>query len=347
MRNIDDGGDHLMQKKRVLFVNPRPAQCSIYQTGKSIYEILRSDDYILHYAEICDLSKKDFLEGKIVSETTPFSNSNTTAVLFSEYDVYLFNFHPITICGVEQIPTSVVKNFKGIKINISFEVDPNDPYPERVYSNFDSSVFDHHLILDPTLIPSQNNIHPFPRPLAGYRKVDLYTEIPQIPIIGTHGLATDNKNHVKIMQQASSEFEYSIFRMNMPIATYMGEHFARKIIEDCSQNKPENVMLVVTHTYFQDRNALIRWCSQNDLNAFFYYRDEPGIAAATDEALLSGSPICVTDNKHFRHLFDFIEPFPKWSLSDCILKSQKGIEMMSNLYNKENYISKFKSIINA
>lgn len=322
----------------IIFINPRPAQCSIYQTGKNFFEMINCDDYTLHYAEISDLSREDFLAGKIVGEN-----------LLNYYDVYIFNYHPITLCKHEGIGTDAIKNFGGIKINLSFEVGVNDPYPIDIYNMyafFDTTVFDHHIIFDSGLYTSNQTFHPFWRPIKGFRYKDRYRSIPKIPIIGSHGLPNKEKNHDKLMQQASIEFERSIVRINMPHATHMGEGYTQMIVDECLQNKPDNVELILTHTYFQNREDLIDWCSQNDLNVFMYTRNQAGISSATDEAILSGSPISISNDIAFRNLHPYIRPFPEWNFTQSILNSQNGIAQFREQLNRNDYLNRFKKIIN-
>ena len=225
----------------------------------------------------------------------------------------------------------------------------NDPYPSHVYNSyqhFDTSVFDHHIIFDSGLYSSNPNYHAFWRPIQGFRYKDTYRSVPKIPIIGSHGLPNKEKNLDKLIQQASLEFEKSIVRINMPHATYMGEDFTQMIADECLKNVPDNVKLILTHHYFTDRKYLIDWCSQNDLNVFMYTRNQPGISSATDEAILSGSPISISKDIAFRNLHPYIKPFPEWNFTQSILNSQYGIAQFREQLNRNEYITKFKKILN-
>lgn len=320
-----------MQKLNVLFINTRKAQCSIYQSAKSFAQILKCEDYNLDYVEINQLNMEEFKLGNIVGNN-----------LRNNYDVYVFNFHPITVVNVENIDPNVIVNFPGKKINLIFDVDVNTPFPP-LYDNFPKDVFDYHIVFDPTL-EANGKIIPIQRPLFGYRKKQKYNSIPQVPIIGSHGYPNTNKNFPALIKQCGIEFEKSIVRINLPSASYMPDVLRTMIVDECNNAKPENVDLIITHNYHEDVNTLIDWCSQNDLNVFFYDRPDAGLSSASDEALLSGSPIAISSNKAFRHIHQFIKPFPQWSLKDSILNSQECVEQMSNAINKDYFVNKFKQL---
>lgn len=321
-----------MQKQNILFINTRNAQCSIYQSAKKFADILRCEDYNLDYVEINHLDIEQFKNGKIVGNN-----------LKNSYDVYVFNFHIITMNVFENINPQVIANFGGKKINLVFDVDVNTPYPE-FYDNFPKHLFDHHIIFDPTLEESEN-IHTFQRPLIGYRSKQKYNSIPEIPIIGSHGYPNFNKNFPALIQQCGLEFEKCIVRINLPNASYMPGEIQKMIVSDCYNAKPNNVDLIITHNYYNNIEDLISWCGENDLNAFFYDRPDPGLSAASDEAILSGAPLAISKNKAFRHIHQFIKPFPEWSLRESILYSQQGIEEMSSVINSKYFIEKFKQLI--
>lgn len=288
----------------------------------------------MHYTEINKLSIEDFCDGTIVG-----------GGLLPSYDAYVFNFHPITLYKAENINPEIVAKFNGIKCNLYFEVGINDPYPETIYKNFNHSVFDRHIVFDPTLERTSEKIYPFWRPITGFRTKHIYETVPKIPIIGTHGLPNSGKNYIDMMRQASIEFERSVVRINVPHATHMGEEITNYIAMECRSQKPENVDLILTHTYFNDRNDLITWCGQNDLNVFLYSRTDPGISSAADEALLSGSPISISKNDAFRHIHKYITPFPEHSFSQSILNSQIQIEAVKDQLDKKSYIDRFKKMI--
>ena len=62
---------------------------------------------------------------------------------------------------------------------------------------------------------------------------------------------------------------------------------------------------------YMTKPELITWCSQNTLNCFLYDRDLPGLAATTDQCIVSGRPLAVSDNETFRHILQYIKPYPE------------------------------------
>jgi len=75
-----------------------------------------------------------------------------------------------------------------------------------------------------------------------------------------------------------------------------------------------------------------------------YDRQMAGLAATPDQTISSGAPIAVFDNYTFRHLLEYIQPFPEWTFKDSILKSQDGIAKMRDAWSKESCVNRFKEI---
>jgi hypothetical protein len=167
--------------------------------------------------------------------------------------------------------------------------------------------------------------------------------IPDIPVIGSFGFATMDKSFDLIVKQAAEEFENVIVRINLPVAHYVPNDLFAQIKSDCERYVRPGIELRITRDYMSD-SGLINWCGENDLNCFMYSRNLSGLAATPDQSIASGAPIAVSDNNTFRHLHDYIRPFPEWSFRDSILKSQDGIAKMREAWSSEACINRLKEI---
>src|SRR5262249_57082534 len=90
---------------------------------------------------------------------------------------------------------------------------------------------------------------------------------------------------------------------------------------------------------------LIRWCARNNLNAFLYERAMPGLAAATDQALSSGRPIAVSANDTFRHLHDYVKPYPFRSLKESIRLSGPEVARMQADWSQAAFAPTFETVL--
>lgn len=314
-----------------LFINTRQANCSIYESGGMFYRAILSKFYRVDYVEVNHLDKEKLFNGEISCNG-----------LQTEYDFYIFNYHPLTMRQLEGIDSSKLKNLKGKKISIIFEMNKDDAFPAEFNLNQDD--FDDYIVLDPTFNSPKKNIHAFPRPITKTKKIAKINSVPEVPIIGSYGFPNVDKNFNQIIQQASIEFEQSIVRINIPHASYMGREITDQIINDCLKVNAPNVYVQFTHN-FMTEDELIDWCSGNHLNVFLYSRSMPGLAATPDQVISSGAPLLVSNNTTFRHLHPYIGFFPEVSFRQAILESQKGIKKIREDWSREVFIKKINEII--
>lgn len=93
------------------------------------------------------------------------------------------------------------------------------------------------------------------------------------------------------------------------------------------------------------KDQLINWCSQNTLNCFLYDRNMPGLAATTDQAIIAGRPIAISNNETFRHLLVYLPPYPESSLKQAIETSVQGVKKMQTDWSPENFARKFELML--
>jgi hypothetical protein len=300
-----------------LFLNTEKAICSIYESGKMCYESLcMARDYNLDYIEL----------------------SSEKREIATDYDFYVFNYHWVQMGWLD---TKFVKQLSGFKAIIVLEVSPNDPFACVSKDDFDA-----YIVLDPTCIHQQYNVYAFSRPLNAPRtKISKYQH-KEVPVIGTFGLSFDDKGFDEVVEAVTKEFDEALIRINIP----QSELVSAKEFSDFSDYLTsllvkEKIRIEMTRYYF-DTDELINWCAQNTLNIFLYNRRiGNGLSATTDQAILSGRPLAVSTNPTFRHIHNYITPYPFWSLRDAIEKSAPLVEKIQQDWSALNFAAKFEVVL--
>lgn len=295
--------------KKGIFYNSPKSSCSIHESGLMCYNALAlSNNYKLSYTE-----QQNPIEGN--------------------FDFIVFNHHPWTNSWM--VP--IIHYFKEKTFAIVTEVgDYSNIIPYTPY------IFDGYIVLDPT-IEDFENIYGFSRPLES-----LYVQphLPERITIGSFGFATVGKNWDKIVSKTQMEFDDAIIRFNIPHATFVShnEYRINSIKEECQKiiYKP-NIELQVTSHYFS-KQELVQWCAQNTLNAFMYERNQSGLSATTDQAILAERPLYVSDNETFRHIHQYINPLPK-TFKEAIETTLPAVQSMKRDWSPHMFAKKFERII--
>ncbi len=298
-----------------LFVNQVRNQCSIYESGLMIYNTLKIGYPDLEYMEV----DKSYMNDEI----------------YSGYDFYIFNWHHNTL----PISKSTIDRIRGIRIGILLEVGPVELKPFMK-----EDLFDAYMVMDPTKIRS-GKYFPFPRPLEIVDSLlPLLSE--DVPVFGTFGFLVPGKNFGEVLQVANSLGRECILRMNLPDAKFTGVPF--QMVKDFASRlykfKSDNVDLRITHDYMS-KPDLIRWCSQNSLNVFPYYRDLPGLSAVTDQAIVAGRGMAITECNTFRHLAKYISYYPKETYLQLSESTLPGIKQMQDDWSNDKFIDKFGELL--
>lgn len=299
--------------KRGIFYNSSKSQCSIHQSGVMCYDALKNSAlYTLEYREDSSYTEVDFI---IVNYHHAVNN------WMSESKVREYN-KPV-FCIVTEVSLH------------SHPLDGGAP-----------PYFTHYIVLDPT-ITETSTIHGFGRPL---NLIDVVSVNPTIPTIGTFGFATEMKRWVELIETVNREFDEAIIRINIPHATYVPEWMRTNTKNEIMQVYPRlkpNVRVELTDIYYSD-TELINWCAANTINCFFYFRDtglRTGLAAVTDQAIIAGKPILVTNDKTFRHLQKYIPVYPDIGIREAIEKTLPGVLRMREDWSAENFRKKFEDIM--
>jgi len=302
---------------RGLFLNTEKAVCSIYESGKMAYEcLILSKMYQLDYQEL----------------------SKTNRNISNEYDFYIFNYHWVTMGWLD---TKFIKQLPGFKATIVLEVSPNDPFACVSKDDFDA-----YLVLDPTCMHVQHNVYAFPRPLDIPHHSIVPHQAKKIPIIGTFGLSSGDKGFDEVIKAVNEEFDEALIRINIP----KSDHYPPKSFDDfinylASIPTKEQIKIETTRHYF-DKEELINWCAQNTLNVFLYNRRiGNGMSTTTDQAIVSGRPLAVSTNPTFRHIHNYIKPYPYLSLKDAIELTAPLVRKIQEDWKPINFALKFEDVL--
>lgn len=251
---------------------------------------------------------------------------------YSGYGFYVFNWHHNTL----PVSKATLQNIKGLKIGIVLEVGPVEMKPFMV-----EDLFDAYMIIDPTKDRS-GKFFPFPRPLE--RVDNLLPLLSDIPVFGTFGFMVPGKNFGEILKQANNLKRDCIVRMNITASAFTGGAFSLPaVVNYCNtlyKFKADNVDLRITNDYMSKQD-LIRWCSQNSLNIFPYYRDLPGLSATTDQAISAGRGIAITNCNTFRHMAKYINYFPKESYMELSVSTLPGVQQMKSDWSADKFTNAF------
>ncbi len=299
-----------------LFINCKKAQDSIYESGFMAYQcLLLSTQYTLDYIEV-DMDNRE---------------------ISTAYDFYFFNYHPYTL---KWLSTREIRKKLPLSIAMVLEIAPNDPFvmcPERD--------FDLYCVLDPTLKSGRKNVYAFPRPLEeiGF---DLPVVNNPLPVIGTFGFATKGKGFQHVVEAVNKEFDKAVVRINIPYGDFVpnSKEYAAFLGDLCKQKAKPGIEVQVTHE-FMSKEDLIKWCAANTLNCFLYDRDMPGLAATTDQAIVSERPLSVSDNDTFRHITAYLGTYPGKGLKDSIEHSAELVKQIKQDWSPANFVKKFEAML--
>jgi len=308
--------------KHGLIINQRKANCSVYEVGSLIKDILAGEEN--------EFSKEytiDYLETDV----------SLVGLTWYHYDFYIMNWHVLTL----PIPKTSLIKMKSKKIAIVVEVNPNDNLPCT------PDIFDAYMVIDPTK-QKVGKFFPMPRPIIQVPTKSLLDK--EKFVLGGFGLQNirflTEKRFEELVQNANISGRDCIVRINLPYGTFT-ETSLRGITKYGDWLKSlakSNVEVIVTHDYM-NRNELIGWLSEHNINCFPYYRNRPGLSAVTDQAISAGRGIMITDCYTFRHLHKYIPHFPEQSYYRLSKSTLPGIKQMQEDWSPENFRKTFDEML--
>jgi hypothetical protein len=70
------------------------------------------------------------------------------------------------------------------------------------------------------------------------------------------------------------------------------------------------------------------------------------LSATTDQAITSGRPMAISTDNTFRHIHQYIKPYPFQSLKESIADTDSQILKLQNDWSQANFALIFKKILN-
>jgi hypothetical protein len=320
---------------KFLLINKDRGACSMSTAGKMLQTALEvGPNWTMDYMETSDLDIAALNAGKVIH----------CGVEQPEYDAYFFNYHISTMREISGVRSELIsKNLPGKKFCFHFEGFPNNPYAGLEGVNLDD--FAAYLWVDPTSNFHDKRFYSFPRPLETVT-VSPYKE-KEIPVIGTYGLAGHGRNLGALVQAVNAEFDRAIIRMNYAPGSYYGDvgGYAKwEVQSHCLPFAKPGIEIQLTEHYFSD-HELLEWLAQNTLNVFFYARNTTGISSATDQAIMVGRPMLCSPDHAFRHIHQYIPPYPATSFREAIAIGEEKVKQMQNAWNFDSCKQRLSEII--
>ena len=265
------------------------------------------------------------------------------AIPHSGFDFYAFNYHHVRMSWLE---ASVLSALPGFKAAFVLEVAPGDPFVLCPQQGFDA-----HCALDPTLKHWDRRVYGFPRPLEPGAKHAARSST-DIPVIGSFGFATPGKGFELVAAAVNREFDRAILRINVPPGDFADPLMRDLQRRDYAQYLGDLVRAVAkpsievrfTRDYFS-KEQLIGWCAENTLNCFLYNRAQPGLSATTDQAITCGRPLAVSANPTFRHLHEYLTPYPYRTLRQSIAESEQEVARMQTAWAPAEFGKRFEEVL--
>jgi hypothetical protein len=277
--------------------------------------------------------------GQIKSATAPSQD----AIAPEAFDFWVFNWHFITMAS--SIDPERIRNLPGKCFTIVLELAPDEPL-----KLVPPGVFDGYLALDPSA-PNDGEIFAFPRPLESVPRTPSQ-ETRAVPVIGSFGFGTPGKGFELLVEAVNRSFDQAIVRVNIPSGDYIGSDIIHKrrygeYLASVAQKIAKPGIDVQFTFDFMSGDELISWCGDNDLNCFMYTRCQPGLSATTDQAITSGRPLVTLSNDTFRHIHQYIPPYPVTGLRAALEATPGPVRQMQSDWSAQAFGRRFEDMLNA
>jgi hypothetical protein len=256
---------------KVLLVNSRVFECGVYQYGKRLSDILKTESrYKFLYLE--------------VDNAQEFNDITTTY----DPDIIIYNRHDSTLPWLTPQITHNIHNKSQYFI-----------YHEgSLPAGF---CLDGYLATDMSSDP-KNKIYPLIRPIF---EVNFDKPTNKIPIIGSFGFGFHNKGFQKICKMVSETFEEAVVRLHItnPFFGDYGGNTTNDIIQQCMSNVTNPKITIEVTTDFLPDEDILKFLNSNSLNVFLYdYMYGRGLSSVIDYAVSVNTPLAVNSSYMFRHI---------------------------------------------
>jgi SAM-dependent methyltransferase len=333
-------------KKKILVVLNKKTQCGVHEFGLNIFaELERSQEYDFIKAECGSLE-----------EYLAFKKQHQPAIV-------LFNYYPsIMPWVVTKVALRIFGNNvyakNEIHIGIIHEatqaaanaaIKPAGKYFFNKNKILHNTIFDYYIAPDPGLLLQNPIVYKTGRLVPAYHNT---YPLPQVPVIGSFGLATHNKGFELIVKKVQEEFDEAIIRINMPLADAMkdSEVYAKELSAKCNAALyKKGVRLEITHDFLSP-GSLLNFIAQNSINVLLYQDySERGLSSTVDYALAVQRPIAVSKSGMFRHI---LNTKPTVCLEDSSLRQimDNGVAALKKYqeeWNAANLLWEYERIIGA
>lgn len=261
----------------------------------------------------------------------------------NSFDFYAFNYHHVRMSWLD---TTSVRNLPGLKLTFVLETLPNNPFVLCPPDDFNA-----YCTLDPTMAVSDPRVYAFPRPLEVPSATPVHKE-KAVPTIGTFGFATYGKGFELVVEAVNKEFDAAVVRVNIPPSDFAFTprgrlrkvNYTDYLGQLCKKVAKRGTQVVVTNDYMS-KTQLIGWCAENTLNCFLYNRNQPGLSATTDQAIVTGRPLAVSNNETFRHIHQYLTPYPLRSLKESLTASPEEVKRMCADWSPDKFADRFEKVL--
>lgn len=327
---------------RGIFLNTEPAVCSIFESGKMVFDCLKSSPHFdLDYITLDQIDLDHLRSNQKLRLKSSVSDAGETAI--EQPDFWVLNYHHHTMAPI--LTQDLLPYITGPRFSIVLEVEPEDPIRYVPANRFDSC-----MVLDPSAVRAEK-VTPFPRPLRGKPR-EGQVRNREVPVIGSFGLGTPGKGFEHVVEAVNREFDRALVRINVPRAAHVDtimynvhqREYVDYLADLCKRIAKPGIEVEVTRTYLE-AEELVDWCADNDLNCFFYNRRQSGLSATTDQCVISGQPLIVSSNDTFRHIHPYIAPYPKLSLREAMRSTYEPVRRMQRDWSIEAFQSTFVEML--
>src|SRR5579859_2655914 len=324
-------------RPRGVFINTGAAQCSIYESGLMVYNCVKSSThYTLDYFSLDQLDLKH-----LASAGRARRHGDPAEADQGEIDFWVFNWHIYTMAS--HLDPAVIRSLQGPKFTVVLELAPDDPL-KLVPPN----VFDGYIALEPGA-PAGNGIYPFARPLPGEPRHPP-ARARETPVIGSFGFGTPGKGFELLVESVNRAFDSALVRVNIPRGTYVGTDsihrgdYAAHIASVCKKIAKPGIEVHLTQDFLTPEE-LVTWCGENDINCFMYTRSQPGLSATTDQAIMSGRPLLTLSNDTFRHIHQYVAPYPALGMREAIETTTPAVQAMQRHWSRQSFNDTFERML--
>ena len=256
----------------VVFINHTQKQCGVYQYGKRMSDILKTDErYSFHYFE-CD-SYNEFL----------------TKINGLEINYIVYNWHNSTMGWLSD---KIVNSFKNKTKQLII-------YHESTHPN--------HLSVDGLIMTdlSENKTlrqFSIPRPIY---EIELPKTKNNKIKFGSFGFGFNNKGFENICLLINQNFTDVIIHLHITNAFFgdIDSRISNSVIDRCKKLMVGSSNELIITSEFYENEDILKFLNDNSVNIFLYH-DMPGrgLSSVIDYAVSVNTPLIVNNSNMFRHL---------------------------------------------